>query len=439
MSYSSFQKTKRLLLSRSLWRKQIVFWAGAIAVGIIASYYAIAADHAQEVFNGFISNHPYLPLITSPLLFALISYLTINFAAGAKGSGIPQAIAARVSREKESRRWLLGAHIIPAKIILTLLGLLAGASIGREGPTVQIGACILLLCANFARISSQRGIVLAGAAAGVAAAFNTPLAGIVFAIEEMARAFEHRNSAIVLIAIVFAGAASMSILGNYSYFGYTDAHLSIARDWPAIVTIGIAGGLLGSLFSYLFANGGKLIGKYTPKLKERPVAIAALCGLIVAVLGISTGGLSYGSGYGLAHDLLTENLEPAWWQMPAKFLATLFSGLSGIPGGIFSPSLSVGAGLGAEISSLFPETPMQGAVILAMVAYFAGVTQAPITAFVIVLEVTGHGTVAVPLIAAAMIAAIISRLISPVSLYHILAKQFILESHQHKAKENEKN
>jgi H+/Cl- antiporter ClcA len=145
----------------------------------------------------------------------------------------------------------------------------------------------------------------------------------------------------------------------------------------------------------------------------------------VALLGFVTGGLTYGSGYTLGHDLLHGKMTAAWWQMPAKLAATVLSAISGIPGGIFSPSLSVGAAMGAEMAQWFPNTPAQGLIILAMVAYFAGVTQAPITAFVIVLEITGKATDAVPLIAAGAIAAGIGRMICPVSLYHSLAKSFI--------------
>ena len=134
--------------------------------------------------------------------------------------------------------------IILGKIFLTSLGLLGGASIGREGPTVQVGAGLLYLGGYLGKIDAKmsRSVILAGAAAGIAAAFNTPLAGIVFAIEEMARAFEHRYSNVVLTAIIFAGASSLSIiLGNYSYFGYADGGYNIftRRDATAIILLAV--------------------------------------------------------------------------------------------------------------------------------------------------------------------------------------------------------
>jgi H+/Cl- antiporter ClcA len=160
---------------------------------------------------------------------------------------------------------------------------------------------------------------------------------------------------------------------------------------------------------------------------------SALCGLGVALLGLMTSGATYGSGYALGHALLHGEMTPAWWQMPAKLASTVLSAVSGIPGGIFSPSLSVGAAMGGEMARWFPQTPLQGVVVLAMVAYFAGVTQAPITAFVIVLEITGNATEAVPLIAAGVIAASIGRLLCPTSLYHALAKGFIAQENERRA------
>jgi H+/Cl- antiporter ClcA len=292
---------------------------------------------------------------------------------------------------------------------------------------VQVGAAIMLFCASLGGLKAQRGVVLAGAAAGVAAAFNTPLAGIVFAIEEMARAFEHRSSAIVLMAIVLSGAASVSILGNYDYFGYTSIALSLGQNWMAIVGIGIAGGLFGSLFARLIIDGEPYLRRHFAKGKRGSLLFAGLCGLCVGLIGIATHGATFGSGYTLGHDLLHQQMAAAWWQMPAKLAATVLSAISGIPGGIFSPSLAVGASMGAEMAAWFPHTPLQGAIALAMVAYFAGVTQAPITAFVIVLEITGNATDPVPLIAAGVIAAAIGRVICPTSFYHSLAKTFIVK------------
>ena len=127
----------------------------------------------------------------------LSAYLTIRLFPNAQGSGIPQAIAARHLTDQTARESLVSMRIAIGKVILTLFGLLCGGSVGREGPTVQVGASIMFA---LGRVSPRRqpGLILAGAAAGVAAAFNTPMAGIVFGIEEMSRAFETRTSTLII-------------------------------------------------------------------------------------------------------------------------------------------------------------------------------------------------------------------------------------------------
>lgn len=433
MARQKFFKTRKQLLSLVRWRYRLIFWCGAIVVGGVAAGYAFIADDAQALFANIVSFNEFLPLIVSPVIFALAAWLTARYCPGAVGSGIPQAIAARIVRSNDERRYLLGPQIIIGKIMFTALGLLGGASVGREGPTVQIGAAILYLSARFGRAREElsRSVILAGAAAGVAAAFNTPLAGIVFAIEEMARAFEHRYSAIVLTAIVLAGASSLSILGNYSYFGIAVGHFDLGRDWLAIAIVGGIGGLFGGLFARMLVDGGpRLYAIYRSRKLHHPMLFAALCGLAIAILGIATHGATYGSGYEHAKALLDGQAEGAWSYTIAKFLATAISGFAGLPGGIFSPSLSVGAGFGASMASWFPDTPVAAMVLLGMTAYFAGVTQAPITAFIVVLEITGRQSMPVPLIAASVIAVAVSRIVCPTSLYHALAKTFIAKAKQ---------
>ena len=428
MAKNKIYKTGKRMLSLDNWRKRLIFWCGAVIVGVIAAGYAYIADYAQELFSVFVRMSVYAPFIISPVIFSIAAWLTAKYCPGAVGSGIPQAIAARVAQNPEERRYLLGTRILIGKILLTTLGLLGGASIGREGPTVQVGAAILYMGAAFGKVNAEttRNLILAGAAAGVAAAFNTPLAGIVFAIEEMARAFEHRYSGVVLTAIVLAGASSLSILGNYSYFGFADGGYSLSRDWLVVAITGVAGGLLGGLFSKILIDGApRLYAMFENRKIYHPALFAAACGLIIALLGYATHSATFGSGYEQANAMLHGETAGSWTYTIAKLLATAVSGFSGLPGGIFSPSLSVGAGLGASMAPWFPATPLAGVVLLGMTAYFSGVTQAPITAFIIVLEISGRQSLPVPLIAASVIAVAVSRIICPVSLYHALANNFI--------------
>ncbi|BCK87415.1 H(+)/Cl(-) exchange transporter ClcA [Sideroxyarcus emersonii] len=406
----------------------MVFWIGACAVGVVSILFALASNQAQALFRKTVSISPLLPLIVTPIGFAAVVYLTRRFFPAAQGSGIPQTIAALETPSAGLRGAMLSLRIAVAKIFLTIMGLLSGASIGREGPTVQIGASIMHNLGRFAHYSRNeldKGLILAGGAAGIAAAFNTPLAGIVFAIEELSRAFEQRTSGTILIAVILAGIVSLAMLGNYAYFGHTSVTLALNGEWAAVVACGLAGGLLGGAFSRLLILSSRgLPGRAGVLMQERPVVFAMLCGLLLAMLGIASGSTIYGTGYDEARGILEGTRATEGFGF-YKMLATIVSYLSGIPGGIFAPSLAVGSGFGASLATVMPGVPMQAMVILGMVAYFSGVVQTPITAFVIVMEMTDDHNMLLPLMATSFIAFGVSRIVCPVSLYQALAQRFL--------------
>ena len=371
----------------------------------------------------------FLPLLITPAGLALTALMTRNVFPGSQGSGIPQTIAALEPGQTEHRSKLLSLRIAIGKMFLTMLGLLSGAAIGREGPTVQIGASIMHSMNRFAKFSKHdmdRGLILAGGAAGVAAAFNTPLAGIVFAIEEMGRSFDQHNSSTILMTVIISGITSLALLGNYSYFGHTSETLAFGKEWAVVLVCGISGGLVGGIFSRSLVEASHgLPGRVGRVMKEHPVMFAAGCGLVLALIGLVSGNSTYGSGYAEAKQILSgkDDLPEAYGLL--KMLATMVSYVSGIPGGIMAPSLSTGAGFGANIAHYMPSVPAGAAITLGMVAYFSGATQVPITAFVIVMEMTDNHEMILPLMAASFIASACSRLISPTPLFHTLSDNFL--------------
>ena len=412
----------------TVWRRRLLFLAGGVCVGLAAVGMAQAADAAQAGFRSLLGLSPLLALAVCPAGFALAAWLARTVFPNAQGSGIPQVIAARALDEGPARYALVSLRVAAGKVAVMSLGLLCGASVGREGPTVQVGAAIM---AAFGRLHPERarGLLLAGGAAGVAAAFNTPLAGIVFAIEELGRAYDSRGSGLVVATIVAAGLTSLALLGDYTYFGTTDARLSLAAGWLAVPVLGVAGGLLGGLFSRIVIRFGRgLPGRAGRLIGRRPVAFAALCGLGVALCGLASHGAAYGTGYEEARAILHGTDEPRAAFAPLKFLATVLSSISGIPGGLFAPSLAVGAGLGAEAALLLPDVPVAALALIGMVAYLTGVLQAPITAFVIVTEMTQDHAMMIPLMLAALIADATSKLVCRGGLYHALAEGLVLRA-----------
>ncbi len=407
------------------WRTRAVFWSGAVAVGLVAVGFARACDWAIHLHAQWIEQWPLLAPLVSPLGFVLIVWFTRRVAPGSRGSGIPQAIAALDAHDSADRAQLLSIRIAVSKIALTALGLLCGASIGREGPTVHVGAAIMDALGRFAHFPYdylRRSLVLAGGAAGLAAAFNTPIAGIVFAVEEMARSFEERTTGVLLTAVILAGIVSLGLLGDYTYFGMANAHLPNFASWAAVPLCGIAGGLSGGLFSRLLVDASRRLANVGLR---QAMALACLSGLFMALLGHISNGTTYGTGYDQARGLLTGASDPGFLFPILKWLATLGSYLTGMPGGIFSPSLSTGAGLGADLAPLIPQAPLATMVVLGMAGYFTGVTQSPLTGAVIVMEMVDDHALILPMLATAFLALGISRQICKTPVYQALAASFM--------------
>jgi H+/Cl- antiporter ClcA len=217
-------------------------------------------------------------------------------------------------------------------------------------------------------------------------------------------------------------------VGNYTYFGTTSSMLQNGVDWLAVPACGIAGGLAGGGFSRIvIAVARGLPGTLGPTIKRYRIPFAMVCGLGVAICGVASGDTIYGTGYTQVKAALEGGVPLPWSFGILKFAATTLSTISGIPGGIFSPSLAVGAGLGANLAHWFPDAPFDAIMLLGMVSYFSGVVQAPITAFVIVTEMTENHAMVIPLMAAALIAYAASRLVCPEGIYHALAKGFLPE------------
>lgn len=410
-----------------IWHRGSVWILGPVLVGILAVGLTLGSEKMSQLNDHLNQLHPYAPLLFMPVGFALLAYLCKRFFPGAEGSGIPQTIAATDADAKADLSHLLSWRIVAGKMLLTLGGLGFGASIGREGPTIQMGASIMHSFFGRGPFQSAQGrriLILAGGAAGIAAAFNTPLAGIMFAIEELSKKHVFNANSSTLVTIIVSGLISLSVLGSYTYFGTTGSALEWDGSISAILLCGLAGGASGGLFSRLMT----MITFHMPEqarsfVKQHRVLFAAGCGLSVAILGVVTHGLIFGTGYQPTRLSLESTVSLPWYFGIAKLVATLLSAVSGIAGGIFAPSLAIGAGLGDNIAALFPHMAAHGAIVLlVMTGYLAGVTRAPVTSFIIAMEMTNNHQMLLPLMAASVVASQVSKLISPLPLYHRLSE-----------------
>ncbi|MGO4381233.1 chloride channel protein [Pseudoduganella sp. RAF53_2] len=428
---------KREFGTPELWRSRAVVIGAAAAAGLVVVGFTRLAEIAFELFTRFVAWSWWLTLLWMPLVCAAIVWATRRYAQGAAGSGIPQVMVALDPALPQGERGrFVSLRLSLSKILLTATGLLAGLSLGREGPSVQIAAGVMLAARRFLpsqSVINSRGLLIAGGSAGIAAAFNTPLAGVMFAIEELARTPEQRSSGLIVAGIVLAGLIAVSIGGNATYFGVIHpGPIGMDLLWPGFLTTlvaGIAGGLFARLLLTSLRGGTR---DFASHLRGRfPIRFAAVCGLAVAVIGIVSHGAIFGSSYGSTRALLDGSHAVAADFGALKFLATWLTVWSGAPAGIFAPSLAIGAGLGSNVAALthYPFAP--ALIALGMVGFLAAATQAPLTSFIIVMEmVDGHAMV-LSLMACAVVAGTISRVLSP-PLYGALA-QLQLDAVQTKA------
>lgn len=426
------------------WKRRLALWIGAIMVALAAIVFAKASDWSYHLFQVVLSYGAWIPLILTPVVFALLAWVTEGRLRATRGSGIPQVIGTLHIEDETFRARMLALPIAVGKMVLTLVALAVGASIGREGPTVHVGAGLFYTLGRrfgFTDPKAASRFILAGGACGIAAAFNTPLAGVVFAIEELAGTFEHRFSGLLLTAVIVGGVVSLGIVGNYAYFGEVQASLPLGHSWLAVLLTGIICGLLGGLFARLILLSRRGPLAHIGKLRSRaPVIFAAGCGLALAVIGLLTHNNVYGTGYDQARAFVQEAaVTPGHGFGIAKLMANVVSYWAGIPGGIFSPALAVGAGIGHNIAYFLPSIPPGTVVLLGMSAYLSGVTGAPLTSAVIAMELTDNQEMVIPIMAACLLARAAASLFCPTPVYKDFAERMVQDFERQQAAKAERD
>jgi H+/Cl- antiporter ClcA len=421
------------LHARRAWR-MVVMVAVAVLGGLVAAAFAKLCDTAMAAHVKFYARWPFPTLLLLPIGFGLITWATRKLAPEAAGSGIPQVIAA--AEHRWSGRWdgqRVTLRTALWKVVLSAAMLLCGGSIGREGPTVQVVAGLMRSLSRGLRGGpGRRAVIIAGGAAGVSAAFNTPIAGVVFAVEELARGFERRTNSFVILVVVVAGFTSYALQGDYAYFGVLQGDPALASAWLTAPLIGVSGGLLGGLFSRGLALViGPADNPVSRWRSARPVLFAVLCGSAAAVIALISGGLTFGAGYAEAKNVLDTGQGGGITFAIAKLLASFAAACSGAPGGIFAPSLATGAGLGAAFAHLGLMHSGRNAVVLGMAAYLSGVVQAPLTSAVILMEMTREPSLVGPLMLTALVARWTSAGVMPEPLYHVLSRNWLPPAPSH--------
>ena len=353
-----------------------------------------------------------------------IGYLLYRFFPNARGSGVPQTKAALFARDgRITLRTVLG------KFFCTSVTLASGIPLGREGPSVQVGAGIGSVLGRSLGLSTEqvKKLIPVGAAAAIAAAFNTPLAAVVFSLEEIMGDLNAPLMGGVVLASATAWVVLRLSLGDHPLFKVPEYHLVSPAEFAIYAVLGVAGGVVSAAFARL------LLGMRARFLRfpSNTVWFQPLAGgLLVGVMGWFVPQV-LGVGYGFVGDALNGNMAFRLMLvlLVLKLFAVTTSYASGNAGGIFGPSLFLGAMLGGAVGTvahhLFPaSTALPGAyALVGMGAVFAGVVRVPMTSVLIIFEMTQDYAVIVPLMIANLVSLFVASLLQHEPIYEALAVQ----------------
>lgn len=413
----------------------IPFWIGSVITGIFAVLYAQIFLWGEKLMNLMMDWQAWSIFIMAPVCFVLSWWLVKKYAPYAKGSGIPQVMAAvELANPKEHHKikYLLSVKIIIFKMLSSVILVIGGGAIGREGPTIQIAGSVFrtvneYLPSWWPKIS-KRNMIMTGAAAGLSAAFNTPLGGIVFAVEELAKTHINYFKTALFTAVIIAGLMAQTLAGSYLYLGYPKtAGVGLSIMFPVILVAGISG-ILASKLSVLMLK----INAWNKTLKNdrQKIAFLIASALVIASLAYFVNREILGSGKEIMdRTLFTADKHEDWYVPLLRMIGPALSFTSGGAGGIFAPALSAGASIGSVISGWIHLSPNETNVVIlgGMVAFLTGITRAPFTSAIIVLEMTDRHSLIFHLMLAGMVSSLISVMVSKKSLYDLLKNSYLEE------------
>ncbi|MBX2973067.1 MAG: chloride channel protein [Flavobacteriales bacterium] len=406
----------------------------AVLTALIAVGYTKLFNAAQHWNHTLIAKDPHMILLTAPLAFVASWWLVRYFSPMSGGSGIPQVMAAVEVAKDEERNdgsWrFLNVRIILVKIASSIALAFGGGSIGREGPTLQIAGSVYRtvhkLLPPFWPKVSRKVMMITGGAAGLSAAFNTPLGGIVFAIEELTRTHIAKFRTAVLSSVILSGMTAQLILGPYLLYGYPKVATVGPSFMYKLLAISAVCGLLGALSCkglLLLDRIRRSIRSWFPQLLF-VLALAFLFALLVLTFGHAT----LGSGDQLLDRYLFDPAPtPHWKDAIGRMLGSVVTMGAGGAGGVFAPALSSGAAIGGLFGHWFGEDrgELNMMILGGMCAFLTGVTRSPFTSAILVLEMTDRHSVIFQLMYASMIASVVAHTLDTKSYYERMKNRLL--------------
>ncbi len=408
---------------------------GACA-GVVALLFRIAISSADVWRNELIArakNNPSIGWIV-PVVFTLFGAvisvaITRRYAPEASGSGIPHLEA--VLQRFRTLDW---KRVLPIKFFGGILAIGSGMALGREGPTVQMGGAVGAGISRLLRVSQRERLTLisAGAGAGLAAAFNAPLSGLIFVLEEVRRDFQPIVFGAAFIASVIADIIARIGSGQFPVFSVPAYPVPPLGSLPFFALLGVIAGFAGVLFNKVLMGTTGLFARIPPRFA---LLAAGLSGALVGLVGWFSPQL-IGNGHQLAESALKGNLAlsalPFFFLL--RFVLTNISYGSGAPGGIFAPLLVLGALLGAAVGLLVQNVapalipvPEVFAVV-GMAALFTAIVRAPLTGIMLIVEMTGNYAQMLPLLVCCFSAYVIAEAMKEKPIYEALLERELRRS-----------
>ncbi|HMH34563.1 MAG TPA: chloride channel protein [Puia sp.] len=439
----SFDRIRNERLKRNL-LQAIPFWAASLLTGILAVLYAKLFAYAERETAYILKHWGWILFIITPLCFIVAWWVVVRFSPYSRGSGIPQVMASielssTADEPKVSR--LLSIRVIIVKMISSLVMALGGGVIGREGPTIQIAGSVFKkvyqwLPKWWPRISKQN-MIMTGAASGLAAAFNTPLGGIVFAVEELTKTHISEFKTSLFTAVIIAGLTTQALLGPYLYLGYPNVNNSSNFIFFGVIAVAVVAGVSASIMSKMML--ALLKWKSSFRLLYQHLLYITIAALIIITCAFFIDHHMLGSGKDLmAHALFTQDKYSAWYLPALRIGGSILSFTVGAAGGVFAPALSAGASIGSAVSGWMhlSESNANLLILSGMVGFLTGITRTPFTSTILVVEMTDRHSVILHLMLAGLVASLASYLIDRHSFYDHLKGQYLDDLNQNEMRKN---
>lgn len=418
----------------SSWINITPFLLASLIASVVAVIYSKLFFIFEEFAAGTLQIQAWYISLPATLFLLFISwFVTYKFSKDAGGSGIPQMLIANQLNPKTNDTLiekLIGLKTIVVKIISSFIGIIAGGAIGQEGPTLQISAGIFYLVgkktSKYLKMIPVKSFIVAGGAAGLAAAFNTPLGGVAYALEELASDQFSKFRSVMFFSVLTAGLIVQALQGTYLYLGYPVVETASFTSFFTVICIAIVGGLGGALFGkalYAVHRYRKALLSFT-----QLALLNIFCGSLFWLLVYYTGSKSIGGGKRLITDYLFTSYKPQWSDTLVRIAGPLLMSLAGVAGGLFAPTLAIGAAVGALLSSSFHADAGHLMVMIGMISFLTGFMRTPFTAFVLILEMTDRHSAIFPMMISSIIAFAFAKIVDHDSFYEHLKHEYIIEN-----------